>query len=273
MVNLTQDNYFSTGTKALTHSKIKDYALCPNYFYRKHILNELEDGTSDAFIFGGVVDKLLSGESFNTKYRIVPRRTAALKEEAALNGETLILQSQYDEIIEVASAVELTDAFQHIKLHANTQDILQVPMEINEHFDSLAGKPDFWWLDKETGVCFIVDLKTAQSADPRRYYYQAIGYHYDSQLANYQSLILTLHPEVKAFRSFNLVAAKQKEVYSVELFEFTPEQMNIAHLWLQKQIKALSQEKEYKKYNPSFDKPVIFGDWNGSQDDEEIVEE
>jgi hypothetical protein len=234
--------------------------LCPNYFYRKHILNEIEETSSDAFLFGGIVDKLLSGENFNTKYRIVERRTAKAKEEAATFGETLILQSQYDEIIEVANAVEETDAFKYIASKAKNQDILQLEAPINEYFDSLAGRPDFWWIE-EDGTCFIVDLKTSQTADSKRYYWQALGYHYDSQLAMYKMLLEQLHPAIKRFRTFNLVAAKNKDIYSVELFEFSYDIIDIASQWLMEQIDKIREEKEYKKYNPSFDKPIMFGDF------------
>jgi len=257
MNKLTPENYFARGTRALTHSKIKDFVTCPNYFYRKHILNEIEESTSDAFIFGTIVDRLVSGEDFSTKYRIVDRRTAKLKEEAADCGETLILQSQYDEIIEVADAIEQTEAFAHIKRFATTQDILQVEMDINEHFDSLAGRPDWWWIDGDT--CYIVDLKTSKTVDPRQYYYHALGYGYDTQLANYRLLLKTLNPQIKEFRCFNLVAAKQKDVYRVELFEFTQFQLDQAEAKLQIWISELCVEKEYKRYNPTFERPVEFG--------------
>ena len=267
MTPLTPENYYSFGNRALTHSKIKDYATCPNYFYRKHVLGEIESNETDAFIFGAVVDKLLSGESFDTKYRIVERRTKALKEAAELAGETLILQSHYDEIIEVADAVEQTDAFQTIKRFAAAQVILQAQAKINEHFDCIAGRPDFYWID-DHGTCFIVDLKTAKTAEHKPYYYQALGYHYDSQLAMYKKLLEKLNPDIKQFRCFNLVAAKQRDVYKVELFEFDSVTIERAEEWLAEQIQSIEDETEYRKYNPSFDKPVIFGSFYDDTDAE-----
>ena len=79
MTLLTPSNYYDKNTKALTCSKIKDFATCPNYFKRKHILNEIEEDQSDAFLIGGLVDKLLSGEDFGKKYEVVARRTPKLK--------------------------------------------------------------------------------------------------------------------------------------------------------------------------------------------------
>lgn len=263
MITLNAKNYYDKGTKALTCSKIKDFALDPFYFWRKHIMCDIEDEPSDAFLIGGIVDKLLSGEDFGTKYEVVKMRTAKLKLEAQERGVTLILQTQLDEIIEIADAVDQTDAWKTIKSKGVFQEILQIPMEINEYFDSLAGKPDCYWVDEEK-TCFLIDLKTAATADHRKYFYQAMGFHYDWQLANYAFLLKALHPEIKKFRCFNLVVAKTKNIYGVELFEYTDYQMSRAAFEVYTIINEIKEEKLYKKYNPSFNKPVPFGEFNDS---------
>ncbi|NTU69207.1 hypothetical protein HGB13_00015 [bacterium] len=261
MTTLTESNYYERGTKALTCSKIKDFVTCPNYFYRKHITNELEEESSDAFLIGGLVDKLLSGEDFGKMYEVVARRTPKLKAEAEERGVKLMLQSQLDEIIEVADAVDQTDAWKTIKEKGIFQSILQIPYKINEHFDSLAGKPDVYWIDDEA-TCFIVDLKTAASAEHRKAYFQAMGFHYDWQLANYRFLLKALHPEIKKFRCFNLTVGKTKNIYGVELFEYDDFAIERAMFEINNVIEKIAAEKDYKKYNPSFLKPVPFGEFN-----------
>lgn len=256
---LTQENYYEFGNGALTHSKIKDFDTCPNYFYRKHVLNEIEQEEKAQFIFGGIVDKLLSGEDFEKAYKIVDRKTPALKKEAIAGGYSLLNETEYNEIIEVASAVEVTDAFKTIMEKASAQAILQSPMELGEYFDCLAGKPDWFWIDGDT--CYIVDLKTAATIDKKKYYYTALGYHYGSQLANYEYLISLVHPEVTSFKSFNLAVSKVKEIYAVELFEYPRSLISEQKVWLLDMIDKIKKETEFKKYNPSFDYPATLGVW------------
>ena len=265
MLKLTSTNYFDKGTKALSNSKIKDFATCPRYFYNKHITCTIQDEEKDAFIFGGIVDRLLSGEEFSKHYEVADGiRTAKRKAEAQDKGVHLLSKTEYDEILNVSIAVEETEAFKHIKQNAVMQDILQIPMEINEHFDSLAGRPDFWWKNGE--ICYIVDLKTSTTVDPKKYFYQATGFHYDQQLAMYKLLLGKLHPEIKHFLCYNLVVAKQKNIYGVELFQYPAEIITQAENKLVELIDKISHEKEYKKYNPTFDNPAIFGQFDGQEE-------
>lgn len=252
---LTNDNYFAPKSKALTNSKIKDFDVCPNYFMRKHLLGEVESEDSAALTLGSIVDKLLSGEEFDKKYHIVPRKNPSDKKAALEGGYTLLNETEYAEIFEVASAVEITDAFKYIKERAATQIILQVPRAIGTHFDSLAGKPDWQWIEGDT--LFTVDLKTATPTAMGKYYYHAMGYKYDSQLAHYESLAAELNPEIKNFRSFNLVAFKQKDVYTTELYEYPREMITSAKGWLATMIERIDKERDFKKYNPSFACPVL----------------
>lgn len=264
MIKLTPDNYYDKNTHALSNSKIKSYSNCPNYFKRKYIDGTVEEASSDVFVFGAICDKLLSGEDFDRSYRVVERRTKALKESAELSGETLLTQSQYDEIFEVASAVENTSAYQTIKRYAKSQVILQVPLAINKDFDSICGKPDWFWVDKD-GTCFIVDLKTSKTTSERQYYYTALNYGYHCQLGMYRYLLRECYPEIKAFRCFNLVAEKTQDIYKVELYEYPESMIDEAETWLFDQIKKICLETDYKKYDPKFEEPVTLGSFNNEQ--------
>ena len=252
---LTPETYYLPCGNALTHSKMKDFDVCPNYFHRKHYLGEVDSEDSAALTLGSIVDKLLSGESFDKKYHIVPRKNPSDKKAAEEGGYTLLNETEYKEIFEVASAVEVTDAFKTIQEKAKTQLILQVPRKIGEKFDSLAGKPDWQWVEGDT--LFTVDLKTATPTAMGRYYYHAQNYRYDSQLGNYEDLAAELNPEIKKFRSFNLVAFKQKDVWSVELYEFEREMIEAGKAWIKDIIARIDAEREFKKYNPSFTAPVL----------------
>jgi hypothetical protein len=267
MTQLTTTNYYDKGNRALTNSKIKNYLISPDYFYRHDITCEIVDDPKDAFTFGAIVDKLLSGEDFDKTYQVADGvRTKKLKEEAEANGITLLTPLQYTEIFEVADAVEKTDAFKYIKKNATCQDILQIPFIINEFFDCLAGRPDFYWRG-ENGVCYIVDLKTAQTVDHKKYFFQAMGFKYDQQLAMYRLLLRLIYPEIKSFRCFNLVVSKQKNVYGVELFEYPVSIIENATCGLLETIDAISKDIAYTKYNPSFDQPAVFGQFEGGISD------
>jgi len=264
MITLTDKNYYEKGTGALTCSKIKDYSICPNYFFHKHILCDLKEEKSDAFAIGGLVDDMLSGVNYLDRYMVVDRRTADAKQSAAEAGIVLILKSQLDEAVKIVAAVDETSAWKTIKEKGRFQDILQIPMKLNDHFDSIAGKPDVWWLDPD-GTCYIVDLKTAMTADHKNFYFRAIGFHYDWQLANYKMLLSSIYPQIERFKCYNFVVSKVKDIYSTQLFQYPGQMIEAAESAMIKMIDKISKEKNYAKYNPTFDRPVLFGDFENDK--------
>lgn len=266
MIKLTEKNYYDKGTKALTCSKMKDYSLCPNYFYRKHIIGELVEDPSDSFIIGSMVDEILTSKSrtIGNRFEIVSVRSKGAKEVAAEMGKTLVLNSQFEEACSMADAALETEAWQYIKSKGKFQAILQVEMFLGKHFESLAGKPDVWWKENNGKTGIIVDLKTAVSADHRSFYYRAMDYHYHWQQANYRHLLSILNPMVREWKCYNFVIGKDK-LHTCNLFQYTEDQLALAENQLMSVMNKIKFDTEFKKADVTFNNPIRFGDFEQSR--------
>lgn len=263
MNQLTKDNYFSINT-SITNSKITDFLICKDYFKRKHIDGVIEPKKTKAFDIGSAVDDLLSQIDNKSKYAVVAGdgRTKEIKDMKAMyiaKGKTVLTADDYELIMSLACAVENTSAYQQImKDGFIMQHILQVPWELGERFDSIAGIPDFYKIDGTK--CIIVDLKTTTDLDARKYHYNCLGYGYYRQLAFYSILLEKLNPQLTEFEYLHLAVSKIKDVYPVKLFKLADDRVkmeknNILHDILPQ----IASERDFKKADASFKSPEEIG--------------
>ena len=222
MTIVTKENYFDHNNHALHQSSIKDYFLCPNYFYRKNVLQTVEQPDKKAFQIGKVVDDILTETDSVDNYAIFEgdRRTKEGKADyQALQdaGKKVISQKDYDNIINICDAIYKTTAYKEIFKSYNRQEILQMPMDLGEHFDSLVGKVDFFTID-ENGICHLNDMKTTRSIDDNKFFYACREYGYFFQLFVYSLLLNHKYPEIKGF-SYSILAGETAEPYRVKYFK------------------------------------------------------
>jgi hypothetical protein len=262
MNKITQENYFSVNNGALSNSKIKDFLLDKNYFYRKHILGEVEQKKTKSFLIGDVTDNILT--EINTKNYAVCQfdgRTKDGKEERAryeADGKIVISQQDYDLILNIADAVFNTDAYKSLA-DFKKQEIIQIEMDLGEHFSVLAGKPDFYQI--KDGVCTIVDLKTTTSIDERKYHYTCLEYGYYNQLALYGYILSKLYQEIKSFEYYHLAVAKIQDIYPVGVFRLSNDRISMVQEYLINEVlQAIKNEKEFKKYNPTMNSAITIGE-------------
>lgn len=264
MIPVTPATYFDLNNRVLTRSKIKDFYIDKNYFFRKHIKGEVEKEAKKAFLIGSVVDELITMLDQKNKYAVVAGdgRTKAVKDERAYmeaQGYTVISECDYETIMNISIAVEETDAYK--KLIADgyvKQGILQHEISIGDHFDSIASMIDFYKI--EGNKCTIVDLKTTQDIDPIRYHFKAISYWYYKQMSINTLLFNYCHPEVTEFEYYNLVVDKTKDIYHTRVFKLANSRVEMELKELQDIIMQIAAEKEFKKYNPSFDNAILIGE-------------
>lgn len=259
---LTKENYFSTNNGYLTNSKIGDFLKCHEYFYKKHITGEIKEEPTSAMTAGKITDELLTTDSINSKYFVAgDRRTKEGKEEAQEKieeGYSIITANQYEELMSLAIAVEQTDAYKQLKDYVK-QDILSVEMDLGEHFHGIAGIPDFYKIDHLTKKCKIIDLKTSNVIEPRKYYYHCLEFGYFRQLAMYSILLKAKYPEITEFEYYHLVVDKTKNINHVRTFQLANFDVEIEIDYLNNIFKAIKEVKEFKKYNPRFEDSQMIG--------------
>ena len=260
---LTTSNYFDFNNGVLTRSKICDYRLDPNYFYRKHIKGEIEKEEKDAFKVGGAVDNLLAQIDNLPKYKVFEgdRRTKQGKEDynnLIEEGAVIVNQKQYDQIIYIADAVIRTSAYKHIK-NWEKQKVLELKQQVGDYFTSIAGLPDFFNKDRE--VIDIVDLKTSRTVEDFKYHFHCIEYNYYVQAALYCWLAKQFFPEVTEVNFYHLVVEKQ-EPYRVKVFKLSQSRIAIEETKLLNTIYDLSQDKKFAKSDADFISCPTIGDPN-----------
>ena len=211
-MTLTNENYFTADNKYLTNSKVGDYLKSPNYFYRKHILHEIENKTSKAMVTGSAVDFLLAQDDDKPVFKVVARRNIKNPPTDCIE----VNESDYEEIMAIATAVQETEVFADIDKKYIKNPILSFDTKIGKHFVGLAGRPDYILVtDKEI---IIVDLKTSRTTDTRKYYYHCKEFGYFRQQSVYQWLAKKTYGDLPV-RSYHLTVDKQKDICNVVLFE------------------------------------------------------
>lgn len=240
-MKLTLENYFTPENKYLSNSKIGDYLKSPNYFYRKHILHEIEQKTSNALVLGSGVDYLLAQNDNKPEYRVVERRNLKNPPE----GYIELNQAQYDEIFEIADAVANNDVFKDIDKTFAKQLLLTMDMPLG-NFVGLCGLPDYI-LVKDNEI-IIVDLKTSRTTDPRKYYWHCKEFGYFRQQAFYQHLAIDKYG-LKRVSSYHLVVEKTKDIYDVKFFKIDQKEIDREARVLQKAIDEIKERTDWSRPN------------------------
>jgi len=260
-----KDTYFDPNNGLLTRSKILDYLKSPEYFNRKHLLGQIPHEDKDCFIIGGMVDSLLTKDPSERSLQVArdengkaKRRMPKLVAEYAEQGITLITETTETEILELAVAVDNSAIWKFLMTHkCHWQSILEMPLPKNKHFKSIAGKPDVFYIEGDT--CSLIDLKTTKTVDHTKYFYNALGYKYEWQMALYGKLIRHNFPKVKHVIYQHFAVEKSKDIHNVELFEFPKDMVEDCLPEIKKVIDTIIADKEFKKYDPKWNKPVMLG--------------
>ena len=288
-MKITNETYFELNNKGLSQSKIKDYIIDPNYCYRKNISGKLKKDYKQAWNIGSAIDDILTEKDNMSSYAVlsVPlgekatyfmtKVGKAYKQSLIDAGQSILSVADYNLIIEVTDAVEQTSAWKQIKKEYTFQEILEVPMELGEHFDCLYGKPDAYKINKD-GVCDLLDVKTTASLPVdlatgeialRKYMYSALDFGYFIQLWFYGFLLKSKYPQIKSFRYWHLTAEK-KEPYHVELFRVDDEEVEKCEDYIMTVIDKIAGDKDFAKRDTGFDNFTKLG-WFTKEDD--ITEE
>lgn len=267
MPQLTLKNYFTDENKYLSNSKISDYLKSPHYFYRKHILHEIERKETTAMVLGSAVDYLLAQDGEKPKYVVVERRN--LKNPPTDYIE--VNQAQYDDIIEVANAVAETEVFKDIDKNFKKQVLLTVDDPVGEYFEGLCGLPDYIKVTDDEII--IVDLKTSRTTDPRKYFYHCQEFGYFRQQGFYQMLAAKTYGMDKKITSYHLVVDKQKDIYNVVLFKLDQKEIDKAWLELEMAIQSIANTKDWSRPTISWSTAITLKDPRDIEwDDEEDIE-
>lgn len=251
---LTHDNYYTKDNNYLTNSKISDYLLDPNYFYRKHITHEIEpDEPTSSMLIGKAVDAWLTmGKPvFFSQFerKVLKKNDADAYEAQQFTDKTVLSETEYDKVVAICEEVERHDAYLSLIGHQK-QVILRYDRPCgNKHFSGIAGMVDF--LEVKRTCATITDLKTSVDIDSRSYHYKCLDYGYYRQLGMYYGLLKLSNPKIKKVTCRHLVV-ENGGIHRVKCFVFDAKLVN--HYWIEqkKLIEKIFNQDNFDPKNVSW---------------------
>ena len=254
---ITNDNYYSVNNKGLSQSKIKAFELDPNYMYRSCISGELKRKGSSAMTTGREVDSILTEVDKFQNTIIAPysdfrsKEAREWKADQEALGKTVLKEDEYEDVMAIAIAIQSTSIWKDIEKNYIMQDILIVEdNELGPHFDCLYGKPDAYKI--ENGVCHLLDLKTSNDIDRRKFFYKAKELGYFKQLYFYSELLKHKYPEIKEFK-YSFVVAETKEPYRVKLYSIKNQLIEEQEDEMQYLITQIANTTDFSKPDITWD--------------------
>jgi len=210
-MKLNKANYFTKANTYVSSSKLSCFLRDKNLYKRKYIDWSVAQEKTDALIIGSAVDCLLTGTKakFNKEFVIVDRRSSKSEDTRMQVNPTML-----DKINGIVASVKRQDIWKSLKTKDFKKQVILTDDDLG-----ICGMLDLLSVNGDHAI--IVDLKTANTIDPRKYYWHAFEYGYYRQFGFYKTLVLKNYPEVKRVDCYHLAVEKDPdELYDCAVFQF-----------------------------------------------------
>lgn len=255
MTNLTLANYHSPENHFISNSKIGDFLKDKQYFSKKHRTFEIETKLTDALIIGSAVDTWITQgeEVFNKLYLTISRRKSVDADYRFQLNPTM-----RDKIEKMCRALERQTALKEIRdAGYQAQHILTKEMPIGE-FQGLCVMMD--WFKVEGNKATILDLKTSETINPRKYHWHCLDYNYYRQMAMSDIVVRANFPEVTTINYGHLVLGKDAdEIYTCQTFWLDKDRVAEERLKINEVIEQIKNEKDWLPNNTSWEDAIEIG--------------
>lgn len=249
---LHQNNYHNSARPHLSNSQISDYLRSPDYYYKKHVLGEIEDDIAGrkSIQRGQLVDSMLT-ENSTEPYQVKALRRDDPKlyeEQKQMNPDHLVTQSTWDEAEQIATDVAETEAW-HELLDIGKPPVFQEILEGQVLNTQICGMADM--IKEFDDTLALIDLKTTTNRTMDYWEKTCFERGYVRQLALYRDMLANEYGmKVTDIHCYHLVAAYVCEgLTRIEVFKFSHTTLNKA-MW---EIVDLIEKIE----NEEFDRPKV----------------
>lgn len=262
MPQLTDQTYYAANNGYLTSSKLKDYLKDPWFFYRRHILGDLPFEKTPSMKIGSAVDCWLteSRAAFISKYeqKVLKSEDKLVYEtQKGMDEEYLLTENEMTKVIAICEACERTSLWQEIK--ADKAWVFQAILKLDKKggmgkfFHGVSGKPDLYKIDASGTRATIIDIKTANDINPRRFAYICQDFGYFFQQAYYQSLLQAINPKIKQIDSYLLALETDSYLNRVTFFKLNQATIDLEKVEIARLIDEISKIKKFKPTDTSWD--------------------
>lgn len=247
-LKLTKSNYFTKKNTYISSSKLSTF-LKDKYLYKRKYIDWEPQEKTDSLIIGSAVDTLLTGTlaKYNKEFVLVDRRSS--KETA--DKRTQITATMWDKINGIILSVQRQSIWADLKQKKWKKQTILADDTLG-----ICGMLDFLTVNGDHAI--IVDLKTSNTIDPKKYYYHCWDYNYFMQAAFYTTLVKANYPEVRRVDFYHFAVEKDAdELYNCALFQFDKD--IIAHEVdrMKAGLLQLRQEKEFKPLDVGWKDKII----------------
>jgi len=260
-MKLTTENYFTPENKYLSNSKISAFIKDKYYFKQLHIDHKIEFKQTPSIKLGKMIDVALTEgiTPFNIIYqvKVLKKDDPGLYEYQKTHAEELdfITPAEMDKVLAIVNSVARQDAYKELKDYEK-QVILQTEKKMGI-WEGYAGVLDFLLIDGTTAI--IVDLKTTQSIDERKYSYSCEDYGYFRQMAMYSMLVYDNYPDVKEVKCRHL-AVENNDLHKVALFKFDQLRIRREMAKIGMVMKNIAEETLFAPQNLSWEDANVLGE-------------
>lgn len=247
MLKLTHANYFTKKNKYISSSKLGTFIKDKSLYKRRYIKWEKQDIT-DALIIGSAVDCLLTGSlaKFSKDFVMVERRSTKSEDTRMQINESMLRK-----ITGIVNSVKRQEIWKELKQPRWKKQTILTNDELG-----ICGMLDFLLIQEDHAI--IVDLKTANNIDSKRYYWHCYDYNYYLQMAFYKTLVLKNFPEVKRVDCYHLAVEKDpEELYNCALFQFEKSLVENEMVHMLIELENLRNEKEFKPKSISWKDKIL----------------
>lgn len=256
-MNLTASNYYTPENTCISNSKVSDFLLSREYYFKRHISRELDFKATVPIKIGRIVDAVFSQEKIPYMVKVLKRDDPALFEmQKDMPDDMFVTEAQMEEGLMRGQAITREPFYQeYLKNGAKFQPILQgtfcdIPV---------CGMAD---VISEDENCFYID--DCKSVSPMKlksaahWYWNCIEMGYDRQMGAYAWMAGEMGlNNGKPIICRHVVVTKERDgVYKVRLFVL-PETM-----WSSGRNKFLEGATELAAEKNWIDPPL---NWNDAE--------
>lgn len=276
MIELNQLNYYTPANTCISNSKVSDFLLSREYYFKRHISRELDFKATVPIKIGRIVDAVFSQEKIPYMVKVLKRDDPDLFEiQKTMDDDLFVTEAQMEEGLMRGQAITREPFYQeYLKNGAKFQPILQAEIRWPDVASAIqiCGMADV--ISEDDEHFYIDDCKSVSPMKLKsaaHWYWNCIEMGYDRQMGAYAGMAqeMGLNNGKKIVCRHVVVTKERDGVYKVRLFVLPEEMWDRGGQKFVKGVVALAAEKNWIDPPLNWNDAEVLGPGNKPDYDEE----